>query len=50
MPRGEMKTASKLQRVRVSLSIVCSIAGYAYSDAPSWFGQMAKKSSLPSRS
>jgi hypothetical protein len=53
-----MKSASKFQRVSaavaavaVSLSIVWSIAGYAYPDAPSsWFGQVAKKTSLPSRS
>ena len=53
-----MKSASRLQRasaaiaaVAVSLSIVWSIAGYAYPDAPSaWFGQMAKKTSVPSRS
>ena len=53
-----MKSASRLQRasaaiaaVAVSLSIVWSIAGYAYPDAPSaGFGQMAKKTSVPSRS
>jgi hypothetical protein len=50
-----MKTVSKLQRVSaaiaalaVSLSIVWSIAGYAYPEAPAaWFGQMAKKTSQP---
>jgi hypothetical protein len=50
-----MKAVSKLQRVSaaiaalaVSLSIVWSIAGYAYPEAPgAWFGQMAKKTSQP---
>jgi hypothetical protein len=51
-----MKTSSKLERViasiaasAITLSVVWTIAGYAYPQAPSPFGQLAK-ASVQSRS
>ena len=51
-----MKTSSKSERIiaglaafAITLSVVWAIAGYAYPQAPSWFGQLVK-ASVPSRS